>query len=214
MALSAVAGCSSSSSSATSVKVTATDTECQVATTSLTSGPTEFAVTNKGSDVTEVYVYADGDQVKGEVENVGPGTTRSFTVDLGAGDYEVACKPGQKGDGIRTAIVVSGTATTEAAVTRTITMSAYDYGYEGLAPLEVAKGETIAFEMVNNAPDQEHEFEVLLPTGAALGEIGPTKPGQAGRVVLTFDTPGTYTYVCGITDHEAKGMTGTFTVTA
>ena len=47
-----------------------------------------------------------------------------------------------------------------------------------------------------------------------LGEIGPAAHGKTGRVVLTFDKPGTYTYVCGIADHEEKGMTGTFTVAA
>ena len=67
-------------------------------------------------------------------------------------------------------------------------------------------------EMVNAAPAEEHEFEIRRPTGSVLGEIGPTAPGATGTVVLTFDAPGTYTYVCGIADHETKGMTGTFTV--
>ncbi len=74
-------------------------------------------------------------------------------------------------------------------------------------------GETIEFAMTNTATTEQHEFEVLGPDGNALGEIGPTDPGQTGTVVLTFDDAGTYTFVCGITDHEAKGMKGTFTVT-
>ncbi len=59
------------------------------ATRRATSKPTKFDagkltldVKNDGGDVTEVYVYGPGDEVKGEVENIGPGTTRSFTVDL------------------------------------------------------------------------------------------------------------------------------------
>jgi len=31
--------------------------------------------------------------------------------------------------------------------------------------------------------------------------------------VLSFDRAGSYTFVCGIADHEALGMTGSFTVT-
>jgi uncharacterized cupredoxin-like copper-binding protein len=185
-----------------------------VARTDLSSGSTTFAVTNKGRDVTEVYVYGEGDKVIGEVENIGPGTSRDFTVDLGAGTYEVACKPGQKGDGIRTEITVSGTATTEAAAGRTVAFEAFDHGYTGLDGLAVTKGETIEFAMTNTATDEQHEFEVLGPDGNALGEIGPTDPGKTGTLVVTFESPGTYTFVCGITDHEAMGMTGTFTVTA
>ena len=77
-------------------------TSVEVARTDLDAGTSTFAVKNDGDDVTEVYVYADGDEVKGEVENIGPGTSRDLDVDLTAGEYEVACKPGMKGDGIRT----------------------------------------------------------------------------------------------------------------
>lgn len=209
----ALAGCSSKEKGENSVAVTATDSACEVAKTDLPSGTTTFAVANKGSDVTEVYVYGEGDKVMGEVENIGPGTSRDFTVDLGAGIYEVACKPGQKGDGIRTEIIVAGTATTLASADRTVALEAFDHGYAGLDGLTVTQGETIEFAMTNTATDEQHEFEVLGADGNALGEIGPTDPGRSGTVVLTFDEAGTYTFVCGITDHEAKGMKGDFTVT-
>ncbi len=46
-----------------------------------------FEVTNKGSKVTEVYVYGEqgGEFTKviSEVENIGPGTSRDMSVDLG-----------------------------------------------------------------------------------------------------------------------------------
>jgi plastocyanin len=211
--LAALAGCSSKDKGENSIAITATDSACDVATTDLPSGTTTFAVTNKGSDVTEVYVYGEGDKVMGEVENIGPGTSRDFTVDLGAGSYEVACKPGQKGDGIRTAITVSGSATTLAAADRTVTFQAFDHGYTGLDGLTVTQGDTIEFAMTNTATDTQHEFEVLGADGNPLGEIGPTDPGATGTVVLTFDKAGSYTFVCGITDHEAMGMKGEFTVT-
>ena len=147
--LAALAGCSSKTKGGDSIAVTATDSACEVATTSLSSGSTTFAVSNKGSDVTEVYVYGEGDKVMGEVENIGPGTSRDFTVDLGAGTYEVACKPGQKGDGIRTEITVSGTATTEAAAGRTVEVEGYDYGYHGMMDFSAKKGETVEFTLTN-----------------------------------------------------------------
>ena len=91
---------------------TAADDSCDVDRTELEAGAVTFAVTNKGSSTTEVYVYGEEDgaytRVVGEVENIGPGTSRDLEVDLAGGSYEVACKPGQTGDGIRTPITVSG----------------------------------------------------------------------------------------------------------
>ena len=90
------------------VPVTATDTSCEVARTEVSSGTVTFAVKNGGTKVTEFYVYADGDRVMGEVENIVPGLTRELRVELPAGKYETACKPGMVGRGIRGALTVSG----------------------------------------------------------------------------------------------------------
>lgn len=92
------------------VTVSSGDNNCEVGTTDLPAGRHTFQVTNNASQVTEVYVYAAGDRIMGEVENVGPSTKRDLIVDLPAGDYEVACKPGMVGNGIRTAISVTGKA--------------------------------------------------------------------------------------------------------
>lgn len=97
------------------IAVTATDTECTVAKTELAAGAHTFAVTNKGSKITEFYVYAKDGSMKGEVENISPGVTRDLHVELAAGEYEGACKPGQSGDGIRQKLVVTGQAKALAA---------------------------------------------------------------------------------------------------
>ncbi len=102
-----VSACSSTDD-AGAIDVVSSEKACTVAETNLDAGTAKFNVSNEGDDVTEVYVYGDGDEIKGEVENIGPGTSRTFSVDLVAGSYEVACKPGMKGDGIRTPITVTG----------------------------------------------------------------------------------------------------------
>lgn len=102
-----IAGCAGSTGSSSGLTVISTESACDVSSTSLNAGTHTFSVTNKGNDPTEVYVYGDGDTVVGEVENIGPGLTRQLEVTLTAGSYSVACKPGQKGDGIRTPITVS-----------------------------------------------------------------------------------------------------------
>ncbi len=105
-----IGGCSKdNSSSAPTYKVDSTDTSCDVEKTELASGPTTFEVSNSGSDVTEVYVYAGAEgntDIVEEAENIGPGTSRSIDVDLEPGQYHVTCKPGMTGDGISTLITV------------------------------------------------------------------------------------------------------------
>ncbi len=110
LTLSALTACAtdpeSASGSADTVTIDASDDACELSATELAAGPTTFEITNSGDEVTEVYVY-DGDRVVTEKEDIGPGTTADVTVDLEAGEYEVACKPGMVGDGIRTAISVT-----------------------------------------------------------------------------------------------------------
>jgi iron uptake system component EfeO len=55
------------------ITVAATDDACDVDASSLEAGTHNFAVTNKGSKVTEFYVYAEGDRIMGEVENIARG---------------------------------------------------------------------------------------------------------------------------------------------
>jgi len=103
--------CSSGAAAETTVELTATDSSCEVARTELAAGHTTFAITNDGSKMTEVYVYGkSGDaftRIVTEKENIGPGTSYDLTVSLQPGTYEIACKPGQQGDGIRQEVTVT-----------------------------------------------------------------------------------------------------------
>jgi uncharacterized cupredoxin-like copper-binding protein len=207
---------SCSSSGGDAVAVTSTATECGVADTSLGAGKLTFEVANKGKDVTELYMLGAKDRVLAEVENVGPGTSRRMQVNLKAGTYTLACKPGQKGDGIRQKITVSGGGGQEGASGRSthdreVEVQATEYSFTLPSDFAVEKGEAISFKLQNEG-HEAHEFEVLGPDGKALGEVGPTKPGKSGEVVLDFDETGSYTYVCGLEDHEQRGMKGTFVV--
>lgn len=92
------------------VSVKATDSECSLSRTDVKSGTSTFSVANGGSKVTEFYVYAEGDRVMGEVENIGPGLKRDLIVELPTGKYQAVCKPGMIGDGIRGDLNVTGDA--------------------------------------------------------------------------------------------------------
>jgi len=199
------------------IVISAGDRSCDVAPTELTAGKHEFTVTNNGGDVTEVYVYGKGsggafDRVAGEAENITPKTSRTFPVTLGGGDYEVACKPGQKGAGIRTRLTVSGAPAGAAATqARKAELTATEYAFTAPSGLPAKVGDRVEFALHNSGTTQ-HELEVVGPDGSPVGEVGPTEPGQVGAVVLTLPTAGTYTYLCGINDHAERGMKGTFTV--
>ncbi|MFE0452309.1 iron uptake system protein EfeO [Streptomyces sp. NPDC058914] len=111
VALTAVTGCTEKSDAADGdrvITVTATDDKCETSTKEIAAGHVELAVENKGSKVTEVYLLFPDDRVVTERENIGPGTKQRVTAEVKAGDYEIACKPGMKGDGIRQALKVTG----------------------------------------------------------------------------------------------------------
>ncbi len=203
-----LAACSSSSeessapAAATTIAVTAGDTECVVSSASVASGPIEFAVTNSGSQVTEVYVYGKaGDAfttVVSEVENIGPGVQRDMSAELAPGTYEIACKPGQTGDGIRTVLTVTGAASQNPAAT-TAAIRAIELGINEADTLTGLKGqsakvdEKIEFEVTNSAA-AERVFEVKRPDGSVAGEIA-IESGKSGDLTLDIDAPGTWSLI-------------------
>jgi uncharacterized cupredoxin-like copper-binding protein len=188
----------SSASGGTTVAIEASDDACKVATTELDAGKVTFDVTNKGSKVTEVYVYGEQggefSKIISEVENIGPGTSRDLSVDLGGGTYEVACKPGQTGDGIRTKITVSGDAAgeqSEAAYDREIEMTVAAAGLTGLDGADVKAGEAIEFKLQNDT-DGTRELEVVDPSGAVVAQVEIGK-GAEGEVIVELVKAGTWT---------------------
>ncbi|NED86601.1 peptidase M75 family protein [Streptomyces sp. SID11233] len=112
-ALTAVTGCAEKSDGKGdgAVQVVAKDDSCEVSKKKLPAGHVELAVQNKGSKVTEVYVLFPDDRIVAERENIGPGTKATITAEIKAGSYEIACKPGMKGHGIRQKLEISGGST-------------------------------------------------------------------------------------------------------
>jgi iron uptake system component EfeO len=126
--------------------------------------------------------------VVAEVENIGPGISRDMSADLAPGTYEVACKPGQTGDGIRAPLTVTGdasAATAAAAAAREITLGidASD-ALSGTEGQSASVGETVEFVVTNEAA-AERVFEVKRPDGSVAGET-EIAAGATGE--LTVDT--------------------------
>ena len=179
-----LAGCGSAIRNGGSgeLEVTASDTECTVAKTSLPAGRHTFAVTNTGSKVTEFYVYGTGDRVVGEVENVTPGLRRTVTVDLAAGAYQAACKPGMVGDGIRTALTVTGSAASQPAHEK-LTAAVASYQQYVRAQLDPLVDRTAAFVAAVKAGDRDQAkalypqariyYERIEPVAESFGDLDP-----------------------------------------
>ncbi|MEU4272823.1 iron uptake system protein EfeO [Streptomyces sp. NPDC026092] len=110
-ALTAVTGCTQKSDAKGddgAVTVVAKDDSCEVSKKEFPAGHVELAVENRGTKVTEVYILYPDDRIVTERENIGPGTKATVTAEVKAGAYEIACKPGMKGDGIRQKVTVTG----------------------------------------------------------------------------------------------------------
>ncbi|MFE7098186.1 iron uptake system protein EfeO [Streptomyces erythrochromogenes] len=109
VALTVATGCSQKSDAGDdAIRVAASDSACDVSKTEFPAGKVQIDVENKGSKVTEVYVLFPDARIVTERENIGPGTKASITAEIKAGDYEIVCKPGMKGDGIAQKVKATG----------------------------------------------------------------------------------------------------------
>lgn len=103
-----LAACGSNAGAAdATVAVEGTKDACTPASTTVAAGRIAFDFKNTSGQTSELYVQTADSKIKGEVENVGDGVTRTLTVKLSAGAYKLVCKPGEKGDGIATPFTVT-----------------------------------------------------------------------------------------------------------
>jgi uncharacterized cupredoxin-like copper-binding protein len=140
------------------------------------------------------------------VENIGPGLTRDLSVTLTGGKYEVACKPGQTGDGIRTKITVTGAAPSAsasaetAAYDREIEIEVTTAQVEGADGLSARTGQKIEFKLENKATGKR-KLEISDPPGKIVAEI-EADPNGAAETVVSLAAAGTWTLKI-----EGQGMT-------
>ncbi|RBY92601.1 iron uptake system protein EfeO [Blastococcus sp. TF02A-30] len=174
---------------ADTIAVAAGDDACEVDATEIPAGTHEFEVTNEGSRVTEFYVYAEGDRVMGEVENIAPGLTRSLLVELPAGEYETACKPGMVGDGIRSPLTVTGESA-QLSEDESLAGAAVDYQRYVQSQTAALTERTAAFADAVRAGDVEGAkalypvartyWERIEPVAEIFGDLDPLIDGREG----------------------------------
>ncbi len=72
------------------VTIVVTDKGCDPASVEVPAGSVKVTAKNAGGDIGELEVL-QGAKVVGEAENIAPDFTKSFTVDVPAGTYDLIC---------------------------------------------------------------------------------------------------------------------------
>jgi iron uptake system component EfeO len=170
------------------ITVTATDTTCQLSATTAKAGTVTFQVANTGSKVNEFYVYAEGDRIVSEVENITPGLKRELKVEITQpGTFTTACKPGMVGDGIRGTFTVTGTAVAGSADQK-VAKAVSDYkAFVAVQSDELLAG-TEAFVAAVKAgdvakakelyPTARLPWETIEPVAESFGDLDPRIDGR------------------------------------
>ncbi|MEN2742492.1 iron uptake system protein EfeO [Microbacterium sp. X-17] len=181
-----LAGCVANTSSNGAIKVSVTDTACDVATSTAPSGAVAFTLTNTGSDVNEFEIFAlDKLRIVGEKENITPGTTTDYVVQLQPGTYYTACKFQQVGNPIGVAAftvtgdAVAAPADQQAQIDQAVTnyISYVKSQTEQLVP--ATKQLVAAYEAGDDAtarklfPSVRAYYERIEPTAEQFGDLDP-----------------------------------------
>lgn len=90
------------------IEINSSDKSCEISTSSIGAGSITFSISNTGTKVTEVYIFAeDRKTILSEAENIGPSIKRDLITQLNEGTYFINCVPGMKGDGFFTELTVT-----------------------------------------------------------------------------------------------------------
>jgi iron uptake system component EfeO len=173
---------------AATVTVDSSADACTVSTATAPSGTVVFTVTNSGTAITEFYLLgSDGLQTVGEIENIGPGTTRNLTVQAHPGDYFTVCKPGMVGEGIdRTAFTVTDAGTDLAAFgdtaeqVKTAAANYLAYVRDQVAQLQPATDAFLTSWLAGDDdsarsqyPTARAHYERIEPIAESFGDLDP-----------------------------------------
>ncbi|WP_426520331.1 iron uptake system protein EfeO [Diaminobutyricibacter sp. McL0618] len=185
----ALTGCvpNRASADAEAIAVNLTDDTCSVSTATAAAGPVTFQVTNTGSDVNEFEILAsDKLRIAGEKENIGPGTTVNYVVQLPEGTYYTACKKGMVGNpgslkqftvtaGKKAATSQSESKQISGAVTNYISYIKDQSGQLLAATQAFARAYTAGDDVAARAqyPAARMFYERIEPTADQFGDIDP-----------------------------------------
>ena len=170
-----LAGCADKAEeSAAAIDVKADDTTCELGSTETSTGSTTFNVTNSGTKINEFYVMTSGGRILGEVENIGPGASRTLIVEFQeAGDYTTLCKPGMVGEGISGTLKVTGDDVNSAEGDAALTESVDNYTSYVRSQTKNLQDVTANFTAAVQAGDVEKAKELFPQVRTPYERIEP-----------------------------------------
>jgi FTR1 family protein len=176
------------SGKATTVEVKITKAGCDPATLNLASGPTTFKVKNDGANAVTEFEVLDGDRILGEVENLTPGLSGSFTLNLQPGTFKLLCPGGETAE--TGTLTVTGAAGTPAAADLSDAVTAYRTYLEQQTQLLVER--TTSFVAAVTQGDVERAkreyaparvpYESIEPVAESFGDLDPAIDAREGDV--------------------------------
>ncbi|MEV5571377.1 iron uptake system protein EfeO [Spirillospora sp. NPDC052269] len=155
------------------IKVTASDSACEVARKDVPAGKITFKVFNKGSQANEFEILRQDGKIIAERENIGPGTTVNFVVNLAAGDYKALCSAGQTGKGPTQDIKVTGSGGAAGSADPRLTNAASEYKTFVLAQVDDTIAKTQKFADAVKAGDVAKAKELYAPSRMGWETIEP-----------------------------------------
>jgi iron uptake system component EfeO len=163
VSMSLLSGCGGDgkADAAGAVPVTASKGKCEVGKTELTAGKNSFKVSNKGSEVNEFEVLKPDGSILAERENIGPGTSVNFVVNLPEGKYKLLCSAGQTGKGPSQEVTVTGQG---GGADARLTKAATDYKAYVVAQLDDTIAKTRPFVAAVKAGDVEKAKRLYAPS--------------------------------------------------
>lgn len=181
---SALAGCGSSSDpNGETVKVGISDAGCSPATLKLTAGAKNFEVAATGSGKVTEYEILDGTRILGERENLTPGITGKFSLNLPAGEYSSYCPNGTSNEYGKVIVTGGAGASAAAGATKSLKQATAGYGdYVEGQTNELVK-RTAAFTAAIKAGDTakakqlfattREPYETIEPVAESFGGLDP-----------------------------------------
>jgi iron uptake system component EfeO len=174
--------------------VTVTADKCVLDRDSYDGGGVTFKITNTDATaVTEVELL-DGERIVGEKENLPPGFSGSFTLNLNPGDYTLYC-PGATT--AKVPVKITGTATSAAAsdVSALLQQGTVDYGsyvdtqigalLDSVRPLVTAlKGTELAAAQTAYAKARPY-YERIEPVAESFQDLDPAIDARADDVPIS-----------------------------
>ncbi len=182
------------------VKLTLTDGGCTPKDVTVPAGTVTFEGTGDSASVTEFEVLTKKGIILAERENVTPGATSSFTLDLKPGAYDISCSIGDhKPTGTLTVTGSSGTATT-ADASALVTAAVAGYQQYVAAQVDELQTSAKAFVAALKAGDTQQAkdlfartrsfYERVEPVAEAFGDLDPRIDARVNDVAKGDDWTG------------------------